>query len=327
MISIYNSFPREVGPPRKLVYNIKDWLSFINNSNGKKKAVYTSVYSFREIDETGKKPKYETANIDKLFFDFDDKSCDAWKECNTLHQECKKRDIKHTIVMSGRGYHLYIFTKLYNPQYVRSVIYNAQMSFVKELKLNVDRQVIGNPAQLARVPNTYNLRGRRFCIPLTEVDFNKGDIFCKEKALKQNLSKQDMIIGKQLLDLKQFDKIDKEDIEFLESLELESSKNIVIGNLEPCIEKILNNPDMCYNERYLIILYFKEKGYTREEVYKILKEKLSNKKFRHCIFEEKQLQYLFEREDLMFPKCRVIKNMGFCCEKCKEDISKKVYKT
>ena len=49
-------------------------------------------------------------------------------------------------------------------------------------------------------------------------------------------------------------------------------------------------------------MYFKEKGYTQKETLQILKENLTENKFRHCIVEERQLQYLYERDDLMFPE-------------------------
>jgi hypothetical protein len=74
--------------------------------------------------------------------------------------------------------------------------------------------------------------------------------------------------------------------------------------------KLLDKKTSNYKERYLIILYFKECGYTKKEIYEILKQYLTPKKFHHCICEERQLQYLFDRNDLVFPSLDNIKKMG-----------------
>ena len=324
---MFKTFPREVGPPRKVVNNIQEWLAFVNRYNGLKKAVYTSIYMFKNINEKGK-AEYDSAVVDCLFFDFDDKSCDAYKEANNLHQELLKQNLKHRIVMSGRGYHVYIMTEEYEPANPKSCIYNAQHSFIDKLQLEVDTQVIGNPAQLARVPNTYNQKGKRFCIPVTEEEFDKGDDFIKQLSSNQNFIK-DIFMGEKLLNLKDFDyQSDKfsEDFKF-DTSEFEDS----FGNLDyakgcpECIKQILMNEDAGWKERYLLILYFRELGYTRQEVYNILKEHLTERKFKHCIGDERQLQYLFERHDLMFPSCARIIADGMCPSKC-EKYNKVIYK-
>ena len=302
---MFKKFPREVGPPRKVVYNIQEWLNFCNKYNGMKKAVYTSIYKFNIIDQVGTKPvkpEYNSAIIDKIFFDFDDKSCNAWKECNSLHQELLKDNIKHIIIMSGRGYHLYYFSSPLSSENPKSLIYNSQYHFINKLKLTVDAQVIGNPAQLARVPNTFNIKGNRFCIPLTQEQFEKEDKYCKQLASKQNFVKK-ISIGEKLFDLKPFDYKTNivEDINF--ELEFENSVNQnYMNNCDIKIKKLLSKKELGWRERYLVILYFREKGFTMQEVYNILKEHLSKRKFKHCIVEERQLQYLFERDDLMFPE-------------------------
>lgn len=313
---LFKSFPREVGPPRKTVYNIEEWLKFVNMYNGKKKAVYTSIYKFEKIESNGK-PNYESAIVNKLFFDFDDKSCEGYKECNILHQFLLKEDIKHFIVMSGRGYHLYVLTNPIKPKNPKACIFNAQHNFIDKLKLTVDVQVIGNPAQLARVPNTFNTKGQRYCIPLTEEQFYKGDKYCKELASKQNFIKG-TIIGNKLLDIKTFDSINNSSYENIYKAS-ETSINMNANyakDCPPCILEILKRKNLGWKERYLIIIYFRDIGYTREEVCAILKQHLTEQKFKHCIVDERQLQYLFERHDLIFPSCDRIMNDRLCYKKC-----------
>jgi len=298
-------FPIEVGPPRKLVYNIQEYLNFVNKYNGMKKAVYHSIYKFNIIQD--KKPDYQSAEVDKIFFDFDDKSCNAYEECKKLHNECKKQNLKHKIIMSGRGYHLFIFSSITQFQNIKSAIYNAQHSFIDKLNLSCDPQVVGNPAQLARVPNTYNIKGKRFCIPLTEKQFESGDKIIKVAALNQNFIKN-YTIGDKLLDMKIFDyKSDK--IETFDFKFEDSSNANYLKDCDDFIKNLLAKKDLGWKERFLVILYFKEKGFSIREVQTILKENLSERKYIHCISEEHQLQYLFERDDLIFPEkyCKVYK--------------------
>ncbi|MHA1868723.1 MAG: hypothetical protein ACTSXD_11820 [Candidatus Heimdallarchaeaceae archaeon] len=314
---LFSTFPREVGPPRKVVTDMKQFLDYINLYNGKRKALYTSIYMFKNINEEWK-PDYNSAIVDKLYFDFDDKSCNAWEECNRLHQTCFEQNLKHIVVFSGRGYHLYIFTTHYNPTYKKEAIRGGQTYFIDKLNLTVDRQVLGNVAQLARIPNTYHSKAKRFCIPLTKEQFEKGDKFIKHLAKEQNFVK-DIIIGEKLFDLKRFDI--KKEPEFNLNLPEITSKSFnttsITRDLPPCILNILNKEIKRWKDRYLIILYFKEKGYTREEVLEILKKYLTKQKLYHCIKEERQLQYLFERDDLVFPSCKRMKEDGFCPGKCK----------
>jgi len=322
---MFKKFPREVGPPRKVVSNMKDMLRFINLYNGRKKAVYTSIYSFENIAETWK-VDYETAIIDKLFFDFDDKSCDSYKECSSLHNHLTKENIKHSIVMSGRGYHLYVHTEPYSVVNKKSCIYNGQMYFISKLSLICDPQVLGNPAQMARVPNTYNIKGSRFCIPLTNNQFCIGDEGIKELAKEQNFVK-DIFIGEKLFDLKPLDyKSEKEIDTSIFETDNDAGCEIDYFNHAPnCIKQMLKNGNAGWKERFLIILYYRDMGYSRKEVFNILQENLDENKFKHCVHEEKQLQYLFSRHDLTFPCCDKIIQDGFCTGKCK-NYNKVIYK-
>lgn len=307
-------FPLEVGIPRKIIHNQKEFLNYINLYNGKK-SLYRTVYSFKEIDNTSREmPDYDSAIIDSIFFDFDDKECGAYDEAYKLHEYCKKENIKHSIVMSGRGYHIYIYTTIESLQYKKDAVKSGQMFFIDKLELICDRQVIGDICRLTRVPNTYNIKGGRFCIPLTEEQFDVGDEIIKANAVKQNFVK-DVFIGEKLFDLKPFD-IKNESEYNLDMGDMKSSDNMKLGKLPHCIQAVLNNPDINYRGRYLAILYFKEKGYTKDEIFKVLEQYLSPRKLYHCVKEERQLQYLFGRDDLIFPSCEKIKEDNQCPGKC-----------
>lgn len=310
----FNTFPREVGAPRRIVHNMKAFLKYVNVHNGKKKAVYTTVYSFSKLHEDGYKPNYESAIVDKLFFDFDDKDCNAYEEAMKMHKYCKQENIKHSIAMSGRGYHVYVYTIIQALQYPKDAIKGGQMFFINKLEITCDKQVIGDVSRLTRIPNTYNIKADRFCIPLTELQFNTNDDFIKKQAKNQNFVK-DIFIGENMFDLKQYD-IQTESEYNLDMGDMKSSADIKLGKLPHCIQTVLNNSEVNYKGRYLVILYFKEKGYTQDEIFKVLEQHLSPRKLYHCIREERQLQYLFNRDDLIFPSCERIKKDNQCPGKC-----------
>jgi len=311
----------EVGLPRRTMTDKNDAIKYINNNNGIK-AVYKTVYTFEKLNDF--RPDYNTCNINKLFFDFD--TGDAWGECNKLHNYCLEKNIAHMLFMSGRGYHLFVLTKMYKTETPKQVIYNAQHHFIDLLNLICDTQVVGDPARLHRVPNTYNLKAKRFCIPLTKEQFDMGDGTIKLFAEKQNPISNN-VIGEELFDISNFDYA-IENIEYNFKCDYNCD---VLNQLDytkgcpNCIKEILLNTDAGWKERYLLILYFKELGYTKQEVADILKNHLSERKYKHCIIEENQLKYLFSRDDLIFPKCDNIEKDGLCTGKC-EQYGKVIYK-
>jgi hypothetical protein len=64
--------------------------------------------------------------------------------------------------------------------------------------------------------------------------------------------------------------------------------------------------------RVQFILFFRDLGYTKEEVEDILYSFLSEEKFHHCVYEEHLIDYLFEKEDYIFHDCFIQKDNGFC---------------
>lgn len=287
----------EVGLPRRICETKKEAVEFINKYNGIK-ALYRTVYDFDSMNEN--KINYNSAIINSLFFDFDGEDC--WKEANKLHQFLLKEDIKHKLIMSGRGYHIFVYTELYRPKNSKSCIYNGQHYFIDLLNLKCDMSIVGDIARLCRISNTYNIKAKLFCIPLTKDQFKSGDEVIKIVARKQHFIK-DIFIGNKLFDIKKFDhKADKTE-NIIDISKFESNLNVDYISASPdFIKQLLAKEEHGWNDRFLIIMYFKERGCTRQEVLEILKTHLSERKFKHCIYEERQLQYLFERNDLVFPE-------------------------
>lgn len=320
---MFEMFPREFGKSRILVYNMDEFVELINLYNGKADC-YTTLYNYnRELGAQNQ----QTVEVDKIFFDFDEEGC--IEDVRRLHKGLLKENKKHIIFFSGRGFHVYIFCKVYNLSYPRSAVKNAQLTYILRLGIGVDDKVIGDIARLARLPNTWNPRRQRFCIPVSSEDLEKGIEFIREKAKKQNF-KYDFY-GEELLDMKKYDHINEEDAAKIALLK-EIPKEGISTNLEfpECIKKALAKPDLGYDERYSVILFCRDGLHLFvNETVDILQKYLSQSKFEHCMREAPrkygQVSYLYERPTLFF-NCDKMKRMGYCSLRGKCDIIKGVYK-
>ena len=93
-----------------------------------------------------------------------------------LYNYLKRDNISHTVNFSGKGYHLYIHTEINDENTILDVsLY--QNKICKQLGLNVDPTIVGNPSHAIRIPGTWNKRRGRFCISLTEKEINTYIIF------------------------------------------------------------------------------------------------------------------------------------------------------
>lgn len=308
---------REVGlPQRFIIHSQKEMCNLLNTYNGIKK-FFMSVYKPIFCDDPDQ--RFDKVNINIIMFDFDDK--DRYTHANKLHHWCLKNGIRHLVVFSGKGYHIYISTcngsNLVNP---KSALYNAQKLLINKLGITCDEKIIGNTAQMCRVINSFNTRRGRFCIPITKEDMDFGHDYIKEKAKKQNWEVK--YYGRKHFDISNYDSKAIENGDKI-VLDEESKKQInadeELKKLPPCISNMLHNKITGYNDRYDIILCMKEIGYLKGEVIKILEAYLPPHKFKHCIREEKQVNYIFRRDELMF-SCERLKKRNLCIKWCKTKI-------
>ena len=202
--------PRQMGYPARngIVYSMKEFLNKVDKFNGFTD-VFTSLYSYDKILD--RKPDYESARITHIYFDLDHNDCKS----NTykLHKYLSDNELSHTMCFSGRGFHLFVQTEY--PNYLKSKkdsIYNAVINIAEKCSLSVginedsdiDAHTIGNIAQLVRVPNTYNIKRKRFCIPISseQLQFNIERIY--ELASRQQ--PRMFIYGNKALPLEEFDR-------------------------------------------------------------------------------------------------------------------------
>jgi len=326
MKKLIPKLPIELGFPRRVYCGSRKFLYTMVNKYNKIKNVYFSLYSCGKDRDYGEDTRFRKFNIHMIYFDFDEAS--AFFDVCKLHDYCKSKNINHTMVFSGGGYHFYIFTKkgkkLKNP---KSALRKSQDFFCKMLGLNLDEHVRGDIKRISRVPNTWNKKRKRYCIPISEEDLKEGEAFIKKKASKQHF--QFYFYGNDFFDISKYDTGERGDrLEFPEvekKLKIKIKGDEVLKSLPLCISSLLARGNPGWRERYLIISYLRDSGYIQSEVVEILQKFLTKAKFNHCVYEEEQVKYLFRRSELFFPSCIAMRNEGRCPKKKKCKHKDKLY--
>lgn len=282
--------------------------------------VFTSLYSFDETKNN--RGIYTSARINQIFFDIDSpKNLDT---INALHEFCAKGDYLHAMFFTGGGFHFYIAAKADNLKNKKGAVANSQMYVADELKLRVgingdsdiDGHPIGNIAQLVRVPGTFNLKRHKFCIPVS-----RGMIFSSKKSIEHLADKQKFgiyVYGNKFFDLSPFDSEPKTnqyeiDIDLGEQENIGSDK-INIEAFPQCVKNFINEKFISHHSRYLFILYCKELGIPMKDTISLLRKVLDAQEFYHCVKEEKQPFFVYNRNDIVFPNCDTIKRDGLCSD-------------
>ena len=274
-----------------------------------KKNIYESVYQF---DGEGKEA-IQTSNaiVDKIFLDFDyDEDLTFFDDAKKVVKYLNKSKIKFYIRFSGRGFHIFIEladTKLKNPQ---NAIREWVQKLHKETHTDSDSSVVGDLRRVCRIMGSMNLKTHLFCIPIDYQTLmtNTYKAIC-DKAKECHDKLVDYINDGTLLDLSEYDKEKKHT-----PVKNISTTNISLSyGFPPCIQKMFQTPLLGYEERGQLILFLRDDGYGLDEILSILRTILSDEKFYHCTQEENQLNYLYNREDMMFASCRTLKSKGMCC--------------
>lgn len=275
-----------------------------------KVAIYESIYTY-----TDKCDAFHV-NIDKIFLDFDyDENLKFLDDIRTVAKYLYEQNIKFYIRFSGRGFHLFILITddwLDNPKY-------AIKQFVKELhkKTNTksDMMVVGDLRRVSRMPYTLNKKSNLYCMSLKYEDLMEKTYEEICKMAEAPIFIYDYIYGEKYLDITEYD---NSFTPTPTAYHVTTGETKITNEILPCIKNLMKDPYTLYRGRFLIIMFFKEMGYTEEEVEMILKDCLCEEYYEHCVDEEKQISYLFARDELSFPNCESIKIDGYCPDqKCK----------
>lgn len=324
---LFNTFPREFGLKRIIAKDRNEFIKLINTYNGIMNC-YSNVYKITDDRKYGD-------TIDKLFFDLDNpKTC--WEATKRMHKVLCEQDIRHVVLLSGGGYHIYVFSKICSLMNKKNAIANAQHEIAKmcgvtigEPKItDVDRHVIGDVARIARIPNTWNVSRRRFCVYLSDIDFDKTDEEIKLEAKQQRTKRQ--IFGTKLFDIKAFDcEPTMNSLEYMvmegEMIEIKED-NHLIGVLPPFVRVMVLTHQDGHRDRFLTILACREAGIPLHICKSLCKKYWSQEKFYHALTGHglDQFDYIYRREGQIFPNWETLVREGY--KITKDDIEFSFYR-
>jgi hypothetical protein len=199
-------------------------------------------------------------------------------------------------------------------------------------KIKGDYRTYGRPDSIARIPFSYNQKAQKFCIPITENLLHLGDAEIKKKAADKEFVIRLMNYpftgyGTEIMDCSKYNNITKFDngeTIILNFKEGEIKENSKIPEITPdCIRKLMNQNSLGWDFRRVEIVWLRDIGFNINEAAEILKSHLTKTRkhgnrimtdFEHCISAEdgKQLQNLYSKRDLLFPKYETLFRSGLC---------------
>jgi len=337
-VSFFKNYPREVlCSGKKILVNNEEEVKKLLKAKINISNFYLTVYSFTEttITENNRPaPAYETAIVNKIYFDIDRDNC--WDNLQKLNNWCIKKKLIHCVVFSGMGYHFYIPCKITTGRTVK----NFQKYLIKKIKLGIDDKhltFLGEGARVLRYPNTRhfnknNLSENRWCVGLLPEEIKLSYV----EHIKIASKPRDFtfkLIGKKLLDINNFDDgiIDNGFDTNIPKIaipegEITMIKQLDFNNFKLCILNIINRKKDKYNkkngyvERRILINYAKEElGLTMLQCVAFMKKILSKKEYNHMIDEVKgykygQVEYLYNKGKIFMPNCETLDEWNLCPE-------------
>lgn len=324
MKNLFNEFPREFGVKRTFAKDCESFVMLVNKFNGIKDC-YSSIYP---IIRRGVR---DITSVDKIFFDLD-KHSTCWESTKKMHDWLSQNGYRHIILLSGGGFHVYVFTTktiLKNP---KNAIKSAQHHITKEAgvtigkpnKADVDEHVIGDIARIARIPNTYNLKRKRFCIYILQEDLEKS--FEEIKVIAKKQRKERFVFEGKTFDLSGFDNLPTPpEIMILDTPDALNNVDGCMKLLPPLIRRLLLEQSCGWRDRYIQILAMRESGLPYKVAVELCRKYWSPEKFRHAMIdEENQIRYVYGRGDLFFPAWKTLQNKGYLVTK--DDLKFEFYK-
>jgi len=328
------SFPREIFRRRFLTSDMDEFLSLANKYNGLTH-IYYALYSCDE------KHNFSYARIDKIAFDFDDDNPEnKIVEVIKLHEWLLQQDYKHILFFSGKkGFHVIIFANDDGVINKKIALRNSQLYITNLLEINPDDKIIGDIKRIFRLPNTFHISGKKYCIPITIDDLKIGYQHILNKA---NYQASDFVIyGHKLFNLKDFDNeemfqkynfkgtYDEDFFDIDYKIKLVDDEKI-INSFLPCVKSWLHNKKNNDGEemgnwqaRYLFAIYCRDIGLPISEAERIAKKYFGKVKredgnwtnYDHML-KTKVFEYAYNRDDT-FWNCDTLIERGLCKGKCK----------
>ena len=323
---LYGRFPRQFATPTRVNINsLSELEEMIDSYNGKTRC-FCTLYNYSGVDSK--------VILDKVCFDFDslilvDNEPVSWHDTVKLHKYLTQEDLMHTIIFSGKGFHVYVFAEQPNRgESSKALLEAAQMFFVEKLHLTIDPTCVGDIARFFGIPSTINLKHNLFVCFISEEDLMKGYSFLKEKAKNQH--SQMIIYGRNKMSFDNL-KVDSSIID-MSSMKI-SDFNIeiddkILSNAPPCIIQALTDTNKDWKgthwkARWLFAVWAKENGWSPIMIDNIARKYFSKfprtdglKNNYNHFKKVNVLNYVFQRDEF-FPQCEKVSKMGLCPGKCK----------
>jgi hypothetical protein len=315
-------FPREVATPKRMaVQTVDEFNAFVKN-NIASSDLFTTVYAHTHWPRNWR-PDYNSAVIDRLYFDCDFKvkvdgeevKVDGYENMVKLHEWCSKRNILHMCCHTGTAYNVILAVAKKDYKNKHGVVANSHDWLSDNLDIVTDRRV--DLARLTRIPGTFNFKdkARRWVWTLNEEQIYLGHDKIRDLAITPPIGFH--VLGSKAWNVEKFDgepqnrgniHVDEDNIAEVDAT--------IRGTVPPCIEKLLATENLGVDGRYMLITWLRDNGYLLEEVVSIMEKHLSREKFIHSVYEEKQPQDLFKKSlYLNCYKCERIQKMKLCDHK------------
>jgi len=330
---LFGTFPRLFSNKRLTVNNKEEFYNYISKGNGII-TCNTSLYSCTNKRATD-------AIIDKIYLDLDTiKTCldKTIQYHEFLMNEIKNAPIEHRIIFSGHGFNIYTSTNIINLNNRKATVANTQRWLAEQSGLtigevreaDIEKQIIGDIAKMVRIPGTQNVKTPkkdrkkrgvpfkeidkedwRYCIPINEKTLYSSYDDIRELAKIQPNKIEDIVFGKNKLDISQFDFINTINVP-LEFIDI-NIENIdpIMKSFPPLLQYMITTKMCGWRDRYLTILGMRECGISMKNSIQIVKKYWTKEKVHHSLYDEGQFEYIYSREDLFFPNWDTLRQEGY----------------
>lgn len=317
---LLENFYREVainGRRIKSVTRMEEISEFITQNQ--KHDLYTTVYSYEKLNGNNL-CNYSVPKIDKIFMDFDVHSDSEGEsvlsDVRRLTESLSELGYYNSVNFSGRGFHVFVYTKSKKLNTPKLAIRNFVLSISSQYNLHPDMSVVGDVARLVRIIGTTNTRSGLYCIPLRKDELISYQSIKELAKIRRNIDRS-FLNGSKLLDIKDYDGYNKNEDELIEiksdTLLEPMDLNYFKSNIKdiPCINEISEDDYAGWEKRTLLFGYLKSQGYSVVDAKYIIKSILSEEKYKKSSCARTHAEKYYSSSYSM-PSCKRIAEKGLC---------------
>jgi hypothetical protein len=312
---LFDSYPRELSIPSRIgiARSWSELIRFVNSHNGRTNCFLT-MFSYGRL-KTPTRPEYASARIEFVPMDFDGLD-PGIAESFKLHEWLLDHNVEHACSMSGGGVHVFIRTTGASVRIPAAALNGAQTTLEKRAlggaapSLHIapgQESFFGDVARCIRVPNTFNLKRRRWDEPLTATSFSalaeSGPSALAQGAVE--LAPEEFVQPGAPLDIAEWDAEQylPDRARWAAEQKLPREPGLGSGLEDTGVPVVVRNallerlvgPNMNNDDRGRVIIHLYEQGYSLGEVLRFLRETLNPQKFHHAVYYERQPQRMYER--------------------------------